>query len=339
MVKDNYLITWFYGEKKDDESFYPSVGGNTSSEEFQRVYWCCVYDFFKSAKLTQNSELKYLFFTNVEKIPTDIYGINIDAFLKEAGVEVVRLELTYKTPKDWYGAWRNQFFVFDILKYLRNQNQTDANYLILDSDIFITKDLTPVFEDIGHNNIITYKCGFEDDYSIHGISGNQMTELYRNYILSSSDSVTKDIGKIVYKGGEFIGITSSVIPGILETFDGLWEYDHKLYEQQKVKLNEEAHFLSVIYHHLGYDESIANKYIKRMWTALRYDNIHRGDENLLLWHMPAEKKYLFVKMAQYMKKDITEEDFLSTLRQWAGIPGLRIVRLFRKAIDKYLKIR
>lgn len=36
---DNYLITWFYAENKDDESFYPSVGENTSSPEYQKVYW------------------------------------------------------------------------------------------------------------------------------------------------------------------------------------------------------------------------------------------------------------------------------------------------------------
>lgn len=46
---DNYLITWFYAEKKDDESFYPSVGGNTSSPEYQKVYWRCVYDFYRKA--------------------------------------------------------------------------------------------------------------------------------------------------------------------------------------------------------------------------------------------------------------------------------------------------
>ena len=35
----DYLITWFYAEQSDNEGFYPSVGGNTSSPKFQEVYW------------------------------------------------------------------------------------------------------------------------------------------------------------------------------------------------------------------------------------------------------------------------------------------------------------
>lgn len=135
----NYIITWFYAESKGDESFYPSVGGNTSSPEFQEVYWKCVYDFYYSALLTQhNDNTGYLFFTNVPTVSADIDGVDIRQFFSDNGIETVRLELTNKTPADWYGAWRNQFYLFDVLNHLKD---IEGSHLILDSDCLIMKDL------------------------------------------------------------------------------------------------------------------------------------------------------------------------------------------------------
>jgi len=79
----NYLITWFYAENKDDESFYPSVGGNTSSPEFHRVYWKCIFDFYKSAILINDHEISYIFFTNVPHIPTDVMELILKLFQRK----------------------------------------------------------------------------------------------------------------------------------------------------------------------------------------------------------------------------------------------------------------
>ena len=188
-MKD-YLVTWFYAEKKDDESFYPSVGGNTSSPEYQKVYWKCVYDFYRTAQLTQHTnKARYLFFTNVPNIPTNLDGFNLAQFFEKTKIEVIKLELTNRTPKDWYGAWRNQFYLFDVLKYLK-ENYT-GNYLILDSDVFVTGDLYPVFQDIEKNKIITYDCGYNNDVEINGISIDQMRQLYSKFMGSLSENLNK----------------------------------------------------------------------------------------------------------------------------------------------------
>ena len=320
---DNYLITWFYAEKKDDESFYPSVGGNTSSPEYQKVYWRCVYDFYRTAQLTQTeSNVRYLFFTNVPNIPTDIDGFNLAQFFEQAGVKVERLELTNRTPKDWYGAWRNQFYLFDVLSCLKNHYV--GNFLILDSDIFIMKDLLPVFQDIEQNQVIAYDCDYGEDVSINGVSTNQMRELYSKF--------RGDNSKLRYKGGELIGVTSDLIPKILDCYSKLWKFNYELYQQRKTKLNEEAHFLSMIYHYLGFEESLANKYIKRMWTAVKCDNVVTGDENLALWHLPAEKKYAFETMFTFLQEDCSEEQYNRYLRGLLHIPGNKAIRKLRKTM-------
>lgn len=322
---DNYLITWFYAEKKDDESFYPSVGGNTSSPEYQKVYWRCVYDFFRTAQLTQTvSNVKYLFFTNVPNIPTDIDGFNLAQFFGQAGVKVERLELTNRTPKDWYGAWRNQFYLFDVLSYLKNHDV--GNFLILDSDIFITQDLLPVYQEIEQNQMIAYDCGYGEDVSINGISINQMRTLYSKFSGGGCDS------KLRYKGGELIGVTSGLIPEILDCYSKLWKFNYELYQKKEMKLNEEAHFLSVIYHHLDFDESLANKYIKRMWTAVKCDNVVSGDEKLALWHLPAEKKYAFETMFTFLQEDCSKTQYNLYLRGLLHIPGNKMIRKMRKTM-------
>lgn len=172
----NYLITWFYGETKDNESFYPSVGGNTSSPEFHKVYWKCIYDFYRSAIITNGAAIQYRFFTNVPNIPTEIDGVNLQQFFLDNGIEVIHLELSKKTPSDWYGAWRNQLYEFDILKEL-SKEQGNC-YLILDSDILIRKELSPVFNNIKENGAICYECGYELNHDINGISIAQMRTLY-----------------------------------------------------------------------------------------------------------------------------------------------------------------
>ena len=333
---DNYLITWFYAEKKEDESFYPSVGGNTSSSSYQKVYWRCVYDFFRTAQLTQRTtDIKYLFYTNVSHIPTNIDGVNLARFFKEMSIKVEQLELTNRTPKDWYGAWRNQFYLFDVLNHLKNWYS--GNFLILDSDIFIRKDLLPIFQDIEKHQVITYDCGYSNDTSVNGISITQMRTLYSKF--SQNDRGGEDA--LRYKGGELIGITSDLIPSVLDCYAELWKFNYKLYQKKQIKLNEEAHFLSVIYHHLGFDESLANKYIKRMWTSVKCDNIEPGDEKFPLWHLPAEKKYAFKTGFAFLKNVHSEAEYKTYLCSLVHIPGNRTIRKIRKIIlrirEKYRK--
>ncbi len=325
MENKNYLITWFYAEQSGNESFYPSVGGNTSSPKFQEVYWKCVYDFYKSAQLVGGEEVKLMFFTNVPNIPTCVDGVNIAEYFREASIEVVRLELSNKTPIDWYGAWRNQFYLFDILQYLEDR---DGNYIILDSDCIIRKSLSPVFKSIEKNKIITYDCKYSPNHDINGISINKMKFLYKEFY-------NEEAPELSYKGGEFVGVSGEIIKDILREYRLIWNLNYKKYEEKGTKLNEEAHFLSLIYYRLGITESVADRYIKRMWTALKCDNIDSFDKNLAIWHLPAEKKYGFLKLFKWFaNKNITPEEYLNYSSTLLSIPGNVNARKFQKFIWK-----
>jgi hypothetical protein len=315
----NFLITWFYSEHADDESFYPSVGGNCSGAEFQYVYWRCVYVFYRSALITnQDVVTDYLFFTNVENLPT-VDGVNFKEFFEENGIQVIRQELTRKTPKDWYGAWRNQFYVFDVLENLKNE---EGNFLILDSDCVITRSLQSLYEDIASNGIVTLPIDYSDDRGINGCSINQMRSIYRGFF---GGEFPQTLG---YMGGEMIAIASSHMKELLKIAEAIWEKNYALYESGTTKLNEEAHILSLCYYCMNSQNEIGRKYIRRIWTALNFDNVVESDVNLPIWHLPAEKKFGFRELFRKMKANqtIDSEQLLTYANKTMKIQSSRIVR-------------
>lgn len=323
----NYLSTWFYAETDDDESDYPSVGGHLSSIEFQKAYWECVFDFFSSAHLTQRSDgLELLFFTNVKKLPSNLAGIDFEAYFKDLGVRVFCLELTHKVPKDWHGAWRNQFYLLDILNVLKD---IKGNHLLLDSDCLITKDLSGLYELIGEKGIVCYDCDDNDsnDDDINGTSMSEMGTIIAAY-------TKKDCEPVRYKGGEFVGATSEAIFSLCDEFDQLWSYDYHRYEKGLTKLTEEAHLLSALYKILGYGGAEANSYVKRMWTAATWDTVVKGDENKAIWHLPAEKKYAFARLLPLIRGGVSREQFLMAARSETHITWPRPLRRLANAIEK-----
>lgn len=323
----NYLLTWFYEESKEDKSYYPSVGGSSSSYAIQEYYWKCVYDFYETIKITQNlKKIKLLFFTNVKNIPNNIGGVDFGKYFDDNNIDVIRLELTNKTPKDWYGAWRNQFYLFDVLDYCKN---IEGNYLILDSDCIIRYSLESVFEKIEKNSIIMYTCGHGYEEDINGISIERMQDLYEDFFGEKATELS-------YYGGEFIALNSKIIPEILELYKKLWDYNFERYLKNEIKLNEEAHFLSLIYYKLGMRKSEGNQYIRRIWTAVKYDNLIDDDQNLAIWHLPAEKKYLFVFIFEWLKKcNRTQDELIKYLNKFFMI-NYNVI--FRKIKKIYFKI-
>lgn len=288
----NYFISWFYSERADDESCYPSVGAHSGSAEFQYVYWRCVYVLYRSAFVTNAGTVTdWLFFTNVKNLPS-VDGINFQKFFEENGVRVICMELTRRTPKDWYGAWRNQFYLFDILEYLKD---FEGNHLILDSDCVVTGSLSSLYREIAQKQILTLPIDYSEDKDINGCSVREMRALYRDFY------DTEEPGDLVYMGGEFVAVTAQAIRELLPVFYDIWEKNYRLYENKRKKLNEEAHMLSLCYYRLGMANEAGRKYIRRIWTDMNLDQVQETDCRLPVWHLPAEKKFGFVRLFRVLR--------------------------------------
>lgn len=78
----------------------------------------------------------------------------------------------------------------------------------------------------------------------------------------------------------------------------------------------------MIYHKIGVNNIVANNYIKRMWTTFKFNTVNKEDLNLVIWHLPAEKKtgfkYMFNKISK-KKINLNEEDFVNLAKRCMGI--------------------
>ena len=325
---NNHIVTWFYGEHKGNESSYPSVGANTTDLSFQVVYWKCIYDFFMSAFLTQKNT-EYWLFTNVKAFPgpDDMNGLDLKEFFDEHSVHIIEQELSAQTPKDWFGEWRNQFYVYDILRYM--MSHTDGRMIVFDSDILFRKDISDLFDVIEQYGAVGYALGDPDDIVKNGTSNNDMTLLYEKYYGE------KPADTVRYRGGEFIALTRDMAETVVKEFEYLWPLNYAQYEKGETKLTEEAHFLSMIYARLGITNTLGNDCIRRIWTAAKFDTVIKSDEDLAMWHLPAEKKYGFDKLYGWLREaPRTKDEYLAYLSKVMMIPGSKALRKLRRGFKR-----
>lgn len=299
----NYIVSWFYLEEKGNESSYAQVSAKSTSRKFQDTYWKCIVSFYYTS-IIKNKNAKHIFYTNSKNIPI-VDGFDVEEFFKIHNIEVRMQELTNKTPLDWHGAWRNQFYVFDILAALSSSVNEDDSVIILDSDCIVNTELDELFKEIKDGGLVSYLIGYEKNHIINGINTLQMRELYKQFYKDSSD--------IEYYGGEFIGINGACIKELLREYKYLWEQNYCNYKENKIKLNEEAHFLSMLYHRLNLANDLGNKHIKRIWNGLNYNNVQENDKYLDIYHLPAQKttgfSYFFQKIIKE-KRSYTSKDLI-----------------------------
>lgn len=294
--KLDYICTWIYLDSPEESSEYPQVGKGSHLPEFQKVYWRCVAVFYDLSTQT-NPTRRHLLFTNVgaDELP-EVDGLDLKSFLKHRNVEVVTLPLTWQTPVGYFGKWRNQFYIFDILTFFENQphlystvdskstiEHPEPAIVVLDSDCLVNRSLDGLFAEIREHGLMALPMHFADDYNINGVTRVDMRRIFAEL------DGGKDPGHDPeYCGGEIFAATLTNIRAINQIAPGIWQDMLERHRAGTQKLNEEAHFLSYCYHRIGGWASL-EKYIKRIWTSPKFSNVQKEDFELPIWHLPAEK--------------------------------------------------
>ena len=119
---------------------------------------------------------------------------------------------------------------------------------------------------------------------------------------------------------------------INEAYPALWNYNLERFAANQPKLNEEAHFLSVVATRLNIHNNIANQYVKRLWTYPKYNTVEKGDEQLAVWHLPYEKKrglYLLYKHFVNHPTFDDEEAFRKKASAYTGVPTVTFGKRIR----------
>ena len=327
-----YVSTWFCLDEKDDESNYSQMKsmGKSSSFKFQSVYWKNIYVFYFTFK-KYNPTVKFLFFSNVA-IPEYLEGFPLKSALEKLGVVEVHVPFNYKTPKDYYGSWRNQFFEFSIFEKVSAVIlEKDSLFMLLDSDCVCVKNIQPLIDLTAKKGYSVYKFDHTPTDNINGITRVDMKHIFENLLGEKIERLPE------YYGGEYFFMNIERIEKIVQDFKALWPKLLELNKNNLPKFNEEAHVLSYIFYKNGWIENLANDYIRRIWTQpFIFRDVSIQDEHLSIWHLPHEKKYGILNLFKYFSKKtskfqkIPDNMFLPLLNRELTVPEIPIrVWLFR----------
>jgi len=276
------ISTWFVADRPEEATFFPQTGLRSDDLRSQATYWRCVACFYVVSR-GHNPGARHVFFTNAD-LPV-VEGLSIAALFEALSVETVKLPIETRIRRDEIKSWGNQFYILDILRYL-SRHQLADRYLVLDSDCLFRRPVDALLPSLDREGVLTYEVGYAGDKQVNGSSGADIARSLKR--VSGIDRP-----KIPYLGGEFFAATSAQVEAIVDRSDILWA---EIAAGRDEEIREEAHFLSVIYAWNGYAVGTANAFIRRMWTALSFNNLRDDDRQLMIWHLPAEKKTGFRRL-------------------------------------------
>lgn len=326
------ITTWFYAEHEGEESFYPQVGGRSSSPGFHAVYWRCVVDFF-AASVRVNPEARHRFYTN-QSVVAEVDGFDIRSFLDHLDIEVVVLPYASRPPAGYYGAWASQFYVLDIAAHLADTLRDGDVGLILDSDCVFTRSIAPLVSATRRHGALTFDTQMGPDEVRSGLSLREMGQIYAE-LGSGSRS---DGGGLIpaYVGGEIVSATRETLVEITSHAQDILPEMHRRHEEGLPKFNEEAQLLSFIYHRLDLALGTANPFIDRMFTWFTASTVRPGHEDLMIWHLPNEKKLGLNRLFDDVRNDDSWFWTLEVGDEWRSQLG-RMLGVPRRTPSKWIR--
>ena len=137
-----------------------------------------------------------------------------------------------------------------------------------------------------------------------------------------------------YSGGELVGLSADSAGSLCASARRVWPRVVECFEAARFPGMDEAHLLSMLYADLGFSTGDARPFIKRLWTQpFRYRNVESQDQNLALWHVPAEKRYglrrLFGTVSDWTPAQTPLWANPRVLGRYVGIPKNTPVKFLR----------
>ncbi|MBR1335192.1 hypothetical protein [Bradyrhizobium ottawaense] len=324
---DLTVATWFIADTPETATAFPQVGVNSATPEFQKVYWRSIVGFYATSK-AQNPTASHVFFSNCA--PPVIDGLDVADYLASLQVETITLDITYRLPRTVAKDWGNQFYILDIVKFAAERMQTNS-IIVLDSDCVWNRSADKMRLAIERYGCLTYVLGL-DAYAqaerINGVTRQEMKEALLGWKPNAQEN--KPNFGLEYCGGEIFAATQNECKRLASILDDLWLYGKGF--------REEAHFLSILYATLGYAMGTADPFIKRMWTTFKHNNIHSGDTELTVWHLPAEKKSGFLELFEGLRDGkLSPADLTGSLGSIMGIPRRGVRKFARDFANKVVE--
>lgn len=299
------FATGFVADLPDEGTTFPSAGGNSGDPRVQAVYWRCLIALFASARFS-NPGQRLALFTNIA--PPVVDGADIAAALNRYGVEIHLVPLTARLAAGTTRSWGNVLYFHDIMTSLVGKEDPDLRIAVVDSDVLVTRSLEPLFALLDDHAFGGYIVGqTEPSDTVNGLSMHDMDQISRALGATGGELA-------LHFGGELFLTSVSAWIEHRDLFGAMLKDAMSGTGVARGIITEE-HIFSIAFAVLRGKVASANHLIKRIWTSPRFNSVAPGDERLMLWHLPAEKRYGL-------------RDIFDLLRR-AGFPATMDIAAFR----------
>lgn len=286
-----------------------------------------------------NADCQHALVTNLAVLPY-VEGVSAEDWLQRHKVAVIRsVALSRVTPEGFWGAWKNQFYVFDALSALGKQFPAADTFILLDSDCVWMASHNRLTAAVAKDGVALCTMPYETDYVANGVRVGDIAAIGETLLNS------KAIGESVYYGGEIQALNRRNLMFIIDRVDALYTANLEAFRAGRPYLKEEAQMLSALYAQMGVRSTIAIESIRRIWTGADYNNVSPSDEFLDIWHLPAEKR---LGLASLFRKAINErswfwhsdpKEFRRRVGRLVGIPRRSEYEEFRRWLARLAVIR
>lgn len=323
------LATGFVTDSPGDGTDFPSAGGRSDDARVQAVYWRSLVALFASARFS-NPQQRLALFTNVA--PPTVDGVDIGQVLQRYRVEVRNVPLTARLPAGATRAWGNVLYYHDIMESLAQSEASDLRIALVDSDVLVTGPLCPLFALLDSHDFAGYTVDItRPDEMINGLSMPELTEIAR--ALGASNDVA-----VPHIGGELLLASVGSWIKHREFFAGLLNDAMTGTGPARGVITEE-HVFTVAFAVLRGDVASANHLMKRIWTTPRLNTVRPGDENLTVWHLPAEKRYGLKDLFDFLQarqfpETFDPDAFRATAGRLCGIPRKSARKIVRDGLRR-----
>ena len=314
----NLISTLLVIDRPEDASLFPQVGLDSSQGAFQAIYWRCVACFFASS-VRQNPDAHHVLFTTVDRLPI-VDGLDLDAFLRRLAVEIVFLPITHRLGRDRVTSWNNVFYILDVIAHLVRAGDVD-NAVVMDSDCVWVRPGDGLLADLGRRDVLSLSIPYAYDEKLNGGSRRDMVRAARRLADKNLAFVPN------FSGGELFAATRTGLAEVHRVASAMWA-ELAAAAPGEVDVYTEEHLLSLAYEILGVPTGTADPHIRRMWTALRLNNVTAEDidSGRCAWHLPMEKKTGFVDLFGLVRDrdswfwSVPPEDLRVRIARVMGIP-------------------
>jgi hypothetical protein len=277
-----YICAYVYCDQKGEESFFPNANTpyKSSSKQFQKIYWECATTMFATSKRV-NTDVEHILFTNKKNIPNPYKQL-----LENLNIVIKTVPFSFIPPQGWFYKFRNSLYTIDCLKYLASFCNEQDHVILLDADTIWLKNAQEIIQSIDTNDLLFYAIDYTVDQENNGITRRDYIKLLQELTSMAPETIP------LHAGGEFVATNGKTLKKIMPFFESLWRIMIQRFADKKVPLfTTEEHYMSYLFHFLGYRKAYGNNFIKRVWTNEEiYRNVSGDELSYTILHLPAEKQ-------------------------------------------------